>query len=252
MVRYMLAALTLKIFSINGATKSLYRKIGNIVGQRKRQKANNDKYVRRGNQIIDLCNKYQAVNEGDSLLELGTGWMHWHSIYLRLHYDVNISMFDIWDNRQFEALQAYFSELNISITREHPHYDRISALLEKVLAANNFAELYASLDLDYVIEEKGRLTQFPDASFDCVFSSDVLEHIPETGADQVIKEINRILKPGGYSIHYIATTDHLAHYDSKMSCKNYLRYSDRTWKLFFENEVQYFNRFHRLRLLKLP
>ena len=50
------------------------------------------------------------------------------------------------------------------------------------------------------------------------------------------------MKPGGYSIHQIGLGDHLSHYDKKESPKNYLRYSDRTWKTFFENDVQYFNR----------
>jgi len=33
----------------------------------------------------------------------------------------------------------------------------------------------------------------------------------------LVEEIYRILKPGGYSIHYIATDDHLAHYDGEVS-----------------------------------
>ncbi len=36
--------------------------------------------------------------------------------------------------------------------------------------------------------------------------------------------------------------DHLQHYDPAESPKNYLRFSDRAWKLLFENDVQYFNR----------
>lgn len=39
------------------------------------------------------------------------------------------------------------------------------------------------------------LLPFPDASFDKVLCSEVLEHIPDYG--QALNEINRILKPGG-------------------------------------------------------
>ena len=37
--------------------------------------------------------------------------------------------------------------------------------------------------------------------------------------------------------------DHLGYYDDAIPCfKEYLRYSERTWRIFFENDVQYFNR----------
>src|SRR5581483_6081136 len=44
---------------------------------------------------------------------------------------------------------------------------------------------------------------FPDASFDYVVSSDVLGHVPLAGKDRVWKEIRRVLKPGGRTLHYI-------------------------------------------------
>ena len=37
----------------------------------------------------------------------------------------------------------------------------------------------------------------------------------------------------------------LYHYDTSVSAKNYLRYSDAVWKRWFENRVQYFNRVQR-------
>jgi hypothetical protein len=241
MQRYLLAALALKAFSANSATKALYRKIGNELGQKLREKAGIDHYLRRGNLLVDLCNRYNIANEGDRLLEIGTGWMHWYSIYLRLHHNVNITMFDVWDNRQFIALRSSFSKLEALVRTDAPRYDdRVIEQLEKILAANSFEELYTLLDLQYVVEKTGRLDQFPDHSFDCVFSFHVLEHISQP--DVEVRDIHRILKPGGYSIHQIGIDDHLSHYDRKESPKNYLRYSDRTWKMLFENEVQYINR----------
>jgi SAM-dependent methyltransferase len=242
MVRYVLAALALQVFSSNAATKALYRKIGNTLGQSKRKKGNINIYVRRGNLINDLSQKYNAIKAGDKLLELGTGWVHWHSVYLRLHYDVSITMFDIWDNRQFEAFIAQFSSLKSLIDMDNGYDDQVTRLLQSVLAVTSFEELYALLNLQYIVENEGHLDQFPDCSFDCVFSLHVLEHVPKAYVNQEAEEIYRILKPGGYSIHQIGIDDHLSHYDKKESPKNYLRYSDRTWKLFFENEVQYINR----------
>jgi SAM-dependent methyltransferase len=241
-VRYVLAALALKAFSTNATTKALYRKIGNMLGQERRKKGNIDHYVRRGNLVNDLCDKYGAIKTGDRVFELGTGWVHWHSVYLRLHYDVSITMFDVWDNRQFEAFKALFSTLRSSIESGHGHDDRVTNLLQRILAVESFEELYTLLNLQYVVESEGHLDQFPGSMYDCVFSMHVLEHVRQADANQVAKEIHRILKPGGCSIHQIGIDDHLAHYDRKVSRKNYLRYSDRTWKLLFENDVQYINR----------
>jgi SAM-dependent methyltransferase len=39
---------------------------------------------------------------------------------------------------------------------------------------------------------------FPDASFDAVVMSEVLEHIPLDGVEGTVKDINRVLKKGGY------------------------------------------------------
>jgi SAM-dependent methyltransferase len=108
--------------------------------------------------------------------------------------------------------------------------------------AASFAELYREIGLEYVIEPRGSLDQFADQSFDCILSMHVLEHVPTKYVADLVQNMYRTLKPGRYTIHQIGIDDHLAHYDRKSSQKQYLQYSDRTWKALFENEVQYFNR----------
>lgn len=106
MVKYVLAALALKAFSLNDATKKAYRSIGNLVGQRARQNTDIDVYVERGDLFVALCKKYGAVPAHAQAFELGTGWMHWYSLYLRLYFDLHVTMLDVWDNRQLAALQT--------------------------------------------------------------------------------------------------------------------------------------------------
>lgn len=243
MLRYLLVAFALKAFSINNSTKKLYRKIGNTLGQNLRKRRKIDDYIERGNLFIDLLNKYNVVNEENKLLEIGTGWIHWYSVYIRLHYNASITMFDIQDNRQFSALKSLFSRLRTSIQTDSPHHKQIAELLEKLLAVNSFEELYSLLDLQYVVEKTACLSQFLDNSFNCVFSFFVLDDIPKHNVNEEVKEFYRILKPGGYSIHMISISDPLSrYYYNHKSPKNYLRYSDRTWKMFFENEIDHFNR----------
>lgn len=243
MLRYLLAAFVFKAFSISNSTKKLYRKIGNTLGQNLREKERIDDYVERGNLFIELLNKFNVINEGNKFLEVGTGWIHWYSIYLRLHYNASITMFDIQDNRQFSALKSLFSKLKTSIQTDSPHSERIVELLERVLSVNSFEELYALLDLQYVVEKTSCLSQFPDNSFNCVFSFFVLELIPQHNVNEEVKQLYRILKPGGYSIHMMSICDPLSRfYHKHKSPKYYLRYSDRTWKMFFENEISHFNR----------
>ena len=47
--------------------------------------------------------------------------------------------------------------------------------------------------------------ELPDNYFDFVFSTSVLEHVPEneTTYKAILDDINRVLKPGGYSLHLI-------------------------------------------------
>src|SRR5947208_5328133 len=49
----------------------------------------------------------------------------------------------------------------------------------------------------------GRHIPFPDASFDVVFSSNVLEHVRDLPALEA--EIKRVLRPGGFCVHVMPT-----------------------------------------------
>lgn len=71
-------------------------------------------------------------------------------------------------------------------------------------------------DLEFpVTRYDGRHFPFPDVSFDIVFSSNVLEHIPDL--HQTHAESRRVLRPDGYCVHVMPTGawrfwTNLAHY----------------------------------------
>jgi SAM-dependent methyltransferase len=242
MIRYVMAALALKAFSLNAPTRALYRMIGNKFGVKKRRKVSDLSIrVERGDLLVALTRKYNAVVPNDAVLEIGTGWMHWYGLYLRLHCDVRLTALDVWDNRQYSALQAGFAKLapvlqKRGITAEE---QRNLAIIE---GATGFDDLYDKLGIAYVIRPTGSIAEFESASFDAIISMHVLEHVPARNVDELVKNMFRQLKPSGYTIHQIGIDDHLAHYDYASSPKQYIEYSDRVWNFLFQNDVQYFNR----------
>jgi cyclopropane fatty-acyl-phospholipid synthase-like methyltransferase len=242
MLRYTLAALALKTFSANVATRKLYRKLGNAYNVVRRQSAPGlGVRIERGDLLVDLARKHHALKNGDRLLELGTGWMHWYALYAYLFFDLQLTGMDIWDNRQFAGLIATARKLRPVLIERGESAETI-AKLDRIVAARNWEELYESTGFRYVIHPKGALTEFPDRSFELVMSFHVLEHVPRGGVETLLQDMYRVLEPGGCSIHQIGIDDHLAHYDHKASKKQYLQYSDRVWRTFFENELQYINR----------
>lgn len=74
------------------------------------------------------------------------------------------------------------------------HFDRVAAIdLPQSISAGATAFPVQPYD--------GKRLPFPNSSFDVVFSSNVLEHIPHVEAFQA--EIRRVLKPGGRAVHVL-------------------------------------------------
>lgn len=256
MLKYFAVAGALKIFSCSGPTRKLYRFLGNTVGARKRsQRGLPELYRDRAKRIPGVFEKYGIPEKGARALELGTGWLHWESTVLRLFYDARFTLFDVWDCRQFPAFRAYFSEfrnvLDNEMNIDPAKHQWARELLDKILAVGSFGELYDLLGFEYVVEPTGTLRTLDSDAYDVCFSCNVFEHIDRRIIAEYIVDLYHRLKPGGYSFQTIDMTDHLAHYDPGVCEKNYLRYSDAVWKLFFENPLQYFNRIQRSEWLSL-
>ena len=84
-------------------------------------------------------------------------------------------------------------------------------------------------------------TNIPAASVDVVFSNSVLEHVPKEVIGRCFAEARRILRPGGIMFHSVNCGDHYAYFDESINQLNYLRYSDKEWRLW-NNDFLYQNR----------
>ncbi len=93
-------------------------------------------------------------------------------------------------------------------------------------------------------------TDFADSSFDICISTNTLEHIPVTALEAIMRELRRVLKPGGVISAQIDYSDHYAHTDHSITKLNFLRFSEPQWKkhnhrFFFQNRLRH-NHYRRI------
>jgi SAM-dependent methyltransferase len=84
---------------------------------------------------------------------------------------------------------------------------------------------------------KGEQTGLPSGSFDLIYSHAVLEHVQ--GPKQVLSEVWRLLRPGGYTSHQIDTRNHLD-FSRPME---HLTVPGWAWKIMTFNSPSYTNRY---------
>jgi SAM-dependent methyltransferase len=249
MLKYYLSAMALKVFSCSPSTKRLYRAIGNNLGGRQRAVGQMPSYyLTRIENMLRLARTYGVPKDGDRIIELGTGWLHWEAITTRLFFNVQGTLLDVWDNRHMGGLKNYLKQLDAKLdvlTTDEAQREAAQDLITRILEAKDFARLYELLGFEYVIDHDGALVDLEKQSYDLAVSGGVLEHVSAKAVPDFVKAIAALLKPGGYSVHSINIRDHLYQYDSAVSPKQYLRYSNRAWRLFFENDVQYINKIQR-------
>jgi SAM-dependent methyltransferase len=257
MRKYFTVGLGLKAFSCCAPMRHAYRALGNRLGARKRAYGQMpDYYVQRVRDMLELSRTYGIVRDGTRVLELGTGWLHWEAMTMRLFFEIEAVLFDVWDNRQLLAMKNYLRQLR---TRLPDMEDVLSpgelakacGRIDEALCVANFEELYTRFGLQYVIEDSGSLARFPAESFDLVVSRGVLEHVHRDIAFPLLRDTSRILGSGGWALHSINIGDHLAQYDSKVHPKFYLEFPEWLWRIVGQNQVQYINRLQRAEWIDL-
>jgi SAM-dependent methyltransferase len=256
MVKYITIAVALRGFSYSPATRNLYRSLGNRAGNKRRSSGPMPAYYpERVKRMLRLQRQHNIVQEGDRIIELGTGWLHWEALTLRLFCDIKAVLFDVWDNRQLGGLKNYLRQLkpmlNDGFDLSEAEVEHAQSLIEEILKIRSFDQLYKLLGFEYLVEGSGSLAGLDSGSFQLVVSGGVLEHVKREALPTLIRDTARVLRPGGWAVHSIDTADHLEHYDRKVSPKMYLSFSEETWRRLFENEVQYINRMQRGEWLEL-
>jgi cyclopropane fatty-acyl-phospholipid synthase-like methyltransferase len=227
-----------------------YKKLAETYGQRRKINIGlTNNYINQFALISTISNDKNILNNGDRVLEIGTGWTPWLATMITFFKDVEVYLFDVIDNRRLSLYKLYINQLNEKIKNNEIVMNnstivkkKIDFLARKISNIDNWSSIYELLGFKYIISKSGSYDSFRNNSFDLVISWDVMEHVKPHMIQYLTESIYRILKPGGFTINTIDYSDHYYYYDKNTSIKQYLKYSDKIWKLFFENEVQYFNR----------
>ncbi len=180
--------------------------------------------------------------------EIGTGWYPTFPFALYLAGARRITTYDLNRHLQNDLVRAAVKELGgfLPLIAEESGADladvqaRYQALASSLDAGADLSEAAGGC-IRYSAPADAAATAFADGEVDVVFSNSVLEHVPPDVIIAMYRESMRILAPGGIMFHSVNCGDHYAYVDSKVHQLNYLRYSDRAWKLW-NNDFLYQNR----------
>ena len=109
----------------------------------------------------------------------------------------------------------------------------------------NAEELEDRFGIVYLAPRDARATGLPAASVDFVSSTNTLEHVPERDIVPILRECARLLGPDGLMSFRVDMQDHASYSDARVSAYDFLRFSDRAWRLL-TSDLGYQNR------LRLP
>ena len=100
-------------------------------------------------------------------------------------------------------------------TAMQPYTDLIDYLQQQGLSValkvmpQTLMELLKACHAEYLSDGVLSLTHLPTNSVDYCFSNAVLEHIPKQDFALLTKELSRVMKPDGVSVHRVDLRDHL-------------------------------------------
>lgn len=145
------------------------------------------------------------------------------------------------------STQTYLVDAGDFATRDMAVYRAVASSVQAdagtaspLPAFNDFDEMVQSCAGRYLVEGLRSLASIPSDSVDFVWSQAVLEHIPAAEFAEYMRELQRVLKPGGIMSHRVDLKDHLG------GALNNLRFSQRVWESslmsrsgFYTNRIRY-------------
>jgi SAM-dependent methyltransferase len=175
--------------------------------------------------------------------EFGAGWdLAIPLSYYALGVDRQ-TLVDIHPNVRLELVDDMLAQLRAG----EPELERIAGRpirLPGPERLRSVGDLEPRLGIRYLAPCDARDTRLPPESFDFISSTNTFEHIPEPEVGLVLAECRRLLRPDGMMSVRIDLQDHYSYVDRSVSRYNYLRFSERAWRLanssvHFQNRLRY-------------
>ncbi len=243
MIRYYTWALGEKTLSYLPGGKALYRGIGRIT------KRNIQGTGMQITTSFPVARKVRnIIPGGGSVLEIGTGWFHHDAFLLYLFGDYQVFLFDIEDRARLNYIRNYLGNLlenSDMVSRELDVDVRdIREKLHELLRLPDRDSIYSRCNFVPCITNRVDRPFLPEQSIDFMVSNCVLVHVPPELLVLELVALRKMLKDEGFMCHMLGHDDHWAFHDPSVEWPsfNYLRYSERVYRLLFDTRLEYHNR----------
>lgn len=198
---------------------------------------------------IQAIQNYGNHNNSLTVLEIGSGWYPIVPIGLYLFGAKIIFTVDITHLFRVKNIKCaiqkylqYFEQNKLSDYLHNVQKERILNLKEILINPkyNDVTEILKRLNIDYLIIDEKKLS-VKDESIDLITSNNTFEHISEAHLYKIFKDFKRVAGKNCVMSHFIDMSDHFAHIDKTITDYNFMKFSERMWKII-DNNIQPQNR----------
>lgn len=199
------------------------------------------------NDWLVLADHLRELNEtvvGKVMLEVGTGWFPTLPFCFYLGGAKTCHTFDLHRHLSGRDTQRMLQRLSVHREAISTATNYARDLVDSAYAALDLSEAATALQragILYHAPADASSTELPANSVDIAYSNSVLEHVPTDVIQAIFHEMQRVLRPGGISMHSVNCGDHYAYFDRTLSPIHYLTYSAARWKVW-NNDILYQNR----------
>ncbi len=188
---------------------------------------------------------------GKRVMEIGTGRRLDMPVAFYLCGAASVDTFDLNPYLRQELVMASVGEILrgreevLRILGPVAGADALAARLDTLASVRDLAGLSERTRIRYHAPADASRTQLAAKSIDIQFSYTVFEHIPGPVLEAILRESSRLLDDGGIACHHIDPSDHFAHEDKSISMIHFLRFEEREWSKYNDNQFAYHNRLRR-------
>jgi hypothetical protein len=198
---------------------------------------------------LGFLKRFAEKDRERSILELGTGWYPVIPILFYLTGQGRVISVDIqrWMTRktQLETILKFSEWMKRGLLDDLKkmivpgRWEHLMEVLHNPSLYNR-EQINLLIGLTPLVADARKLS-LENGSVDFICSNNTFEHIPREILAGILTEFKRVLHPEGIMSHFIDMSDHFAHFDSRITIYNFLKFSKKNWRIL-DNRIQPQNR----------